>query len=823
MAVRREKVIVEVEDRLSGEMLRMAASAKVLDKALDGVDGSNVGASRSTDRLASSTRKASPEIDRLSGRLRLFRDIGITLGPAFAPIGAVAIPAIAGLAAQLGAIALAGGTAVVAFQGVGDALKAVNDAALEPTAANLEKAREALRELGPEAQQFVLQMQELRPVFDGLSDAAGRGLFPGLTAAFDQFEKAAPRIEGVLEAIGGATGDMVNDFASGLTGSRGMEFLEFIRTEVPGALEELGRTVGQFSAGLAEMWMAFTPLNRDFSAWMLDVATTFDDWAQGLADSEGFESFIAYIRENGPRVAEALGGIGNALVSLVEAVAPLGGPTLIIIEGIADSIAALAGSDAGPAIMAAVTAMTLLSRSTQAFGKVAESSWGMSAKGANGALAQFDTLRSTAIRGTAALAGFSLAMLDVGDDSTAAGRALETFSGVASSALLGFAAGGPAGLALGTGIGLMSQMTQASAELTAELAAADDAIASLDVERMKQAIASLLPEAAFGDESAAAKIRKLGTAMAATEGETVGLASATYSLAKVANRSAAVAERQAAALHESRQAAREVAESFLDLSHNADNAKVSLAGYIRGLERQAEALRDFRINAEKAAENGLRKGLIRELQELGPVGALRMKQFANATEDEIRRANKAHQSFQNETRKTTDAIGGVRDASPVNVQINANAGAALGALGAVSTGLRNLNGDTATVYIKAQRSALAGAALGGGFADGGWTGPGRKHDVAGAVHRDEFVFSKEATHGNVAMLESLHRKMRGFSDGGWTGGSVSVGSPNVSVGSPNVTVLIDGREVRAIVQHQNASDRAYQSATSARSERGGFQ
>ena len=53
--------------------------------------------------------------------------------------------------------------------------------------------------------------------------------------------------------------------------------------------------------------MAFTPLNRDFAGWMLDVSASFDDWAAGLAETEGFRDFVAYVRESGPQVADAYG------------------------------------------------------------------------------------------------------------------------------------------------------------------------------------------------------------------------------------------------------------------------------------------------------------------------------------------------------------------------------------------------------------------------------------------------------------------------------------------------------------------------------------
>lgn len=100
-------------------------------------------------------------------------------------------------------------------------------------------------------------------------------------------------------------------------------------------------------------------------------------------------------------------------------------------------------------------------------------------------------------------------------------------------------------------------------------------------------------------------------------------------------------KKMAAQLKASREAAHGTAEEFFGLGDSLDDNKVSLAGWLKEMEKSADALINFERNAKKAAKNGLRDGLIRELEAAGPAGALRMKQLANATDTEIDRANKA--------------------------------------------------------------------------------------------------------------------------------------------------------------------------------------
>ena len=55
-----------------------------------------------------------------------------------------------------------------------------------------------------------------------------------------------------------------------------------------------------------------------------------------------------------------------------------------------------------------------------------------------------------------------------------------------------------------------------------------------------------------------------------------------------------------------------------------------------------------------------------------------------------------------------------------------------------------------------------------GFDEGGYTGHGGRNQVAGTVHRGEYVFSKQATQKiGVGNLEAMHRAAKGYASGGY--------------------------------------------------------
>lgn len=492
MATRRERVVLDLVDNMSTGLVKSAAKVRELKRELNDLSGTSVQTSRGTARISkdidtvgNSSSRADRSINQLTGRLRVLGEIVAILHPAIAPIGAVAVPAISGLANQFGMAALGAGSLMIAFQGVGDATKAVNEYALEPTAKNLEKAQAAMEGLAPEAQAFIMEFQRLRPVFADIRNASAAGWFPGLTDAMGSVEKMAPRFERILGSIGVAGGDMIASGAESLSSSRWADFFDFIEREAPSAITTLGHTVGNLTHGLSEMWEAFDPLNDDFASWLLDTSQGFDQWAQGLAESEGFAEFVEYIRTNGPQVAETLGAVGDALLQVVEASAPLGGPVLKALEAAADVIAAIADSDLGTPILAGVAALSLLNRTlavTASLSKVSLSSGlfagvGTLGKGAKSARSDIAAMSdglvafgSNADRATAAADRMKGRLATIGKGGAFMGGLALATSGVAddmglansaSLALMGTIAG-PWGAAIGAGAGLMLDMAAAN-------------------------------------------------------------------------------------------------------------------------------------------------------------------------------------------------------------------------------------------------------------------------------------------------------------------------------------------------------------------------
>jgi TP901 family phage tail tape measure protein len=115
---------------------------------------------------------------------------------------------------------------------------------------------------------------------------------------------------------------------------------------------------------------------------------------------------------------------------------------------------------------------------------------------------------------------------------------------------------------------------------------------------------------------------------------------------------------------------------------------------------------------------------------------------------------------------------------------------------------------------RATISALKDQLNSGNFADGGYTGAGGKYDVAGVVHRGEYVVPKEQVNQATGMPYFMSQQPK-FYSGGMVGGSAAAGnsSPTMVELSPydrkllaaagNVQLRLDGKVVAQATNQSN--------------------
>lgn len=537
MAVRNESVRLTLDDAgFTTGMAKAAAAAALLDRALNDLDGKNVSTKASTDALGDSTeqvgkktsettkrtkeytlelalteerarrarkalveqaraqldaadatrvvvsetdkqdvafRKTDRSINQLTGRLRLFADAAAVLGPALVPLSAAAVPALAAMSTQLGVLIAAGGTAALAFAGMGDGLKALNAYQLEPTAENLQKMRLEMEKLGPAGADFVRFIDSLEPTLRDLQGVAREGLLPGVEDGITSLIDRLPQVRAIIGDLALTMGNLARSAGEGLAGPGFDAFFEYLESDAGPILREFGQTLGNFAEGFANMIVGLGPLTSDFSGGLLEMSNSFAEWSQGIASSTGWQEFVSYVQQTGPMILDLFGSVVNLFVQVAQAAAPIGLVVVPALTALIDTVAALANSPLGSIFLAAAAGMAAY---TRAAGLLS----------AANARIQSSTLTTVAVMDRARAAG---ATLQANWRTVAAGAGILALSmtdldekaGLSNTAMLGLAGSmvGPWGAAIGTGIGLTMDFAASNDDLTNSLDAVETALGNL--------------------------------------------------------------------------------------------------------------------------------------------------------------------------------------------------------------------------------------------------------------------------------------------------------------------------------------------------------
>lgn len=371
MSTRRERVVLDLEDNFTPGVARAAVASRALRDELNGLGRTSTKTGDGLDktsegnkRVGDSARKAGPDIDRLSGRLRLLTDAAVTLGPALVPLGAATIPVLSGALAGLGAAAGGIGVAVLAFQGLGDAIKSIDEYRLEPTADNLQAMRLEMEKMGPAGAEFARFVANLEPELRDLQNTARGHLFAGIQDGLTDLLDRAPQVEKIINRISKALGENAADAGASLAGEDWDAFFKYVATDARPTLDAFADSLGNVTLGVANMLVAFAPLTRDFTGGLESATKAFADWSAGLDTNKSFQEFLDYVRQSGPQAVDFLAAAAKAIAGLLEAAAPIGSIVLPALTGIAKVFGAIASSPIGPGIYTAIAALVAFRRAS---------------------------------------------------------------------------------------------------------------------------------------------------------------------------------------------------------------------------------------------------------------------------------------------------------------------------------------------------------------------------------------------------------------------------------------------------------------------------
>jgi hypothetical protein len=299
------------------------------------------------DGFSKKLRAITAQAEQSQRRIAKLSVATTAVGSALSTTGAVGVAAIGGLSASF----TAAGIGAVAFGSVAaSALTQVFDAASEvekiqeriDSASSVKERVKAQAELAAvyadmsKAQRGALtDLQEFKSFWSGFVKKFEEPIFKSFSQALQStqkiFEKMAPTISNVSDTVL----ELMTNFNKSLDGSGAAKFFGWLESNASEALRNFANIAGNTLSGFYYLIGAFSPLGAEMEEGLVSLTEKFKNWAASLSSSNGFQTFIDYVRTNGPTLLSILGNVGKIIGNVAVALAPLGPAVLQAVDGFA--------------------------------------------------------------------------------------------------------------------------------------------------------------------------------------------------------------------------------------------------------------------------------------------------------------------------------------------------------------------------------------------------------------------------------------------------------------------------------------------------------
>lgn len=195
--------------------------------------------------------------------------------------------------------------------------------------AALENLQDAMDALSPAGRRFALFIFGLKDDFKGLQHAAEEGLLPGLQRGIESLLPFLPQIESLVGKVGTALGEIFVEFAESLKDPTWQAFFGYISDTAVPALKGMFTFASNIAKGFAGIILGLSGFNGSIGDGLLKWSEGFAEWATTLETNEGWQKFLAYVREAAPVVIDMFRNIWDFTKKFVAAAAPIG---LFVVE-----------------------------------------------------------------------------------------------------------------------------------------------------------------------------------------------------------------------------------------------------------------------------------------------------------------------------------------------------------------------------------------------------------------------------------------------------------------------------------------------------------
>lgn len=201
----------------------------------------------------------------------------------------------------------------------------------------LESQAEALAALTPLQRDTVTNMQRVKDAFESTAEAMEPTTLGMFNEALGVAHRLLPELRAVAEPVGEALTDVFARMQAGIEGASFQRFVQTVAAEAPGLIDQFATIGGNVGSAFSAAFFHGMPLIGVVMTGLVDQT----DKLQAAFEGPGFRKFVDFAISMLPEVGQLLGALVDMFAALFSGLAPLVKPALDALTGLAAGLAAV--------------------------------------------------------------------------------------------------------------------------------------------------------------------------------------------------------------------------------------------------------------------------------------------------------------------------------------------------------------------------------------------------------------------------------------------------------------------------------------------------
>ncbi|MCC9090635.1 hypothetical protein [Bacillus pumilus] len=187
----------------------------------------------------------------------------------------------------------------------------------------MEKIKVLQESLGKEEKKALATLEDFKDNWQDIAKITQKPILKSFTNSLATFKKVLNSLRPMFVNVANGAVTLTKNLDNAFKAKDMQNFIKWMNNNAGKAFVTFGNIAGNVMRTLMNLIVAFGPLGNDMAASMEKATASWAKWAAGLSSSQRFQDFIAYTRENGPKILQVITNFSGALRRLFAAFGPM--------------------------------------------------------------------------------------------------------------------------------------------------------------------------------------------------------------------------------------------------------------------------------------------------------------------------------------------------------------------------------------------------------------------------------------------------------------------------------------------------------------------